>query len=546
MSAVAESVRSLTPAKLALIGGVAVVLIGFFTFLALNGGSKNQDYTPVYTNLTTDDSAEIVEYLDQNAIPYEVRANGTQIHVPREQMLQLRLRMAGEGIPSGGSGVGYEVFDESETLGTSNFVHNVNYIRALEGELSRTISSMRNVKTARVHLVVPKRELFTREKKPPTASVALQLTGAKKLSREEITSIQHLVSTAVPGLELNRITIVDNQGRLLARGGGDDDLESLVGEANEYRVNYEKRLKEKLETIIGNTVGLDNVRVSVSADIDFDRIVRKSETYDPESQVARSVQAIEEIENTVERDTNTNVSVANNLPDPAPGGAGVVSESNISKTDETTNFEISKVVENHVQEIGTVNRLSVGVLINGTYQFNEEGDPVYTPRSQEELEQISRLVKSGIGFDEVRGDTVEVVNLPFADSNLLPPEDQLGWLKDDFNNIMQTAILGIVAILAILLVIRPLVSRAIDTTLVSEEEDDIDSLMAPDIAGQITDQSGGDSDILDGLEDDDMLINIENVRGGIKSSSVRRITDLIDKHPEEALSALRSWMMVED
>lgn len=547
MKALLQSLKDLGPAKLGAMGGVALLLLGFFTFLAMR---SSQPMGLLYNELPMEESGRIVQYLDQNAIPYEVRGGGTQLYVPGDSVGKIRLQLAGQGLPSAKAGVGYEIFDKSDALGTSNFVHNVNMLRALEGELARTIGSIQNIDSARVHLVMPKRELFTREQKPPTASVALKLRGGNELGKMEVQAIRHLVSTSVPGLEVNRITITDDKGRLLARGAGEDDVEGAASEAEDYRVKFEQRMQARLVELLEKTLGEGNAQVSVSADIDFDRIVRKLETYDPQSQVARSVQNSSENENSVERSSDSNVSVQNNLPDPNASNAGLTSQTKKEKTDETINYEISKEIVNHVQEIGNIRRLSVAVLVNGTYVTAEDGTSTYNERQQADLDRIGKLVKSAIGFSEKRGDSVEVINLQFSDSlSKAGANSPLEWLKDDFHNILQTAILGVVAILAILLVIRPLVTRAIETSAFSTEEDEMDALEGPDVAGALTDQrgmggaGGGQSGIAGLLEETDSMVDIANIEGGIKSSSLKRITGLIDNHPEETLTVLRGWMM---
>jgi len=546
MAAMTESLKEMGPVKLGAMAAVGVAMLVFFGFIALQGSTSQMAL--LYSNLESADSVQITRFLDQNGVAYEIRENGSQIFVPAKEVSPLRMRMASNGIPAEGSEVGYEIFDRSESLGTSNFVHNVNLMRALEGELSRTISALQKVESARVHLVIPKRELFTRDKRQPTASVAVKLAG-QRLDKGDIQSIRHLVATAVPGLEINKITIVDDHGKLLARGGDEDDIESLVSEADDYRVRYERRLQERLMTLIERTVGMGNVTVNVAADIDFDRIVKKSEVFDPESQVARSVQAIEENEESIERDAETNVSVRNNLPDPQAGAAGVVSETRISKTDETTNFEISKEVTNHVQDIGTVNKISVAVLVDGTYETAEDGSISYAERSPEELAEIERLVKSAIGFDSIRGDSVEVVNLPFEENMAaLKEETPMDWLKRDFHSILQTGILGLVAILAILLVIRPLINRALETSNLEDDEDIEALLEASGAQQQLTDQSqqGQDDESARALgllsEDEESLIDIAGVEGKVKSATYKRVASIVEMQPEDAVAVLRSWM----
>lgn len=537
MQAVVQSLKEISQIKLITMVATAVVLIAFFIFLSLRVSSPVM--SPLFSNLPAEEAAAIVSELDQRGVAYELRANGTQVMVPSENVLKLRLQMAEMGIPSSGSSVGYEIFDSSESLGTSNFVLNVNKLRALEGELGRTIGSFQKVESARVHLVMPKRELFTRDKQEPTASVALKFRGATKLDKGEIAAIRHLVSTAVPGLKVHRITIVDNRGRLLAKGTDDDDSNGVFAEESEdFRVNYEKRISSTIERLLEQSLGYGKVKAEVNAEIDFDRIVKNSEIFDPEGQIARSVQTIEENEQSNERSSDDNISVKNQLPDSDPNSAGTTAQSQQQRTEETTNFEISKEVINQVKETGTVKRLSVAVLVDGTYNMNEAGQPVYEPRSEKELEQLEDLVRSAIGFDVERGDEVSVINMRFADSIPLAEEGPLDFLKDDLDAIIQTLVLGGVAVLAILLVIRPLVNRAIEAAELAREEEqmELEALAGPSL-NRLADLSE---------EEEDDMIDIARISGKVKSSTYRKINELIDKHPEETLGILRQWSFTEN
>jgi flagellar M-ring protein FliF len=544
MATMTESFKELGQIKVAALIGSAVVLIGFFIFISMRVAAPLM--SPLFTNLPTEEGAKIMQELDTRGIPYELRAGGTQIMVPSDQVNKLRLVMAEQGIPTRGSVVGYEIFDKSDTMGTSNFVLNLNQLRALEGELARTITDFQSVEQARVHLVMPKRELFTRDTVEPTASVALKLRQAGGLSKSEIAAIRHLVATAVPGLKPQRVTIVDSRGGLLAKGVDEkDDAKVLTEEAEDFRVSYEKRLGSTIERLLEQSIGLGKVKAEVNAEIDFDRTVRNTEKYDPEGQVARSIQSISENERSNEKSQDQTVSVANNLPDANAGsGSGSNAESNRARTEETTNYEITKEVINSVKETGNVKRLSVAVLVDGIYT-EKDGEQVYEPRSEEELEKLKQLVNSAIGFDTSRGDEVDVVNLQFA----TPPadifeEDGLGWLKDDLNSIIQTLVLGGVAILAILLVIRPLVARAIESAEASQREDELEqaALAAPSIAARLTDQSRLDDDD-DAEAPEEEMINIDRIQGKVKSSTYNKINSMVEKHPEETLQILRQWLM---
>ncbi len=536
MNGLIQSLKELSPAKLAALVGTGVVLLGFFIFLSTRLSTPSM--APLYSGLDMEDSSQIVEELEQSAVPYELRANGSQILVPSDQVLRLRMTMASEGLPASGNIVGYEIFDQSDQLGTSSFVHNVNMLRALEGELARTIGSFQNVESARVHLVLPKRELFSRERQQPSASVAITMRGGNQLAKQEVMAIQNLVATAVSELEPNQITIVDDKGRLLARGGDEEALGMQASVAEEYRMNLERRLRDNVETLLEKIVGQGKVRAEVSADIDFDRIVENSEIFDPDGQVARSVQSTEENESRQERDLEDNVTVGNQLPDATVDEAGTTESYNRNMTDELVNYEISKVVTNHIKETGSVNRLSVAVLVDGDYSLNEEGQNIYEARTQEELDKLNTLVRSAIGFDSSRGDTVEVVNMQFSEPlGLDEAQGPWAWLQSDLKGIIQTLVVGLVAILAILLIVRPIVNRVIEISAENREEEDEEAeqlaLLGPDMAA-LTDQRAGD--------EDEEMIDIERIQGKVRSAAVKRVQDILENNPDEALGTLRMWM----
>ena len=536
MDAVLQLFRDLGTTKLAALITVGVLLLVGFAFISLQISSPTM--TPIYSNLEMKDSAAIVTELESKNIPYELRANGTQIMVPQEQMLRLRMSMAQKGIPSKGSIVGYEIFDQSESLGTSSFIQNVNLIRALEGELSRTIGSFTNIESARVHLVVPKREVFSREKEMPTASVILQIRGSAGLSKEEVNAISHLVATAVPGLSPAKITIVDTSGKSFKLGGKDEDTpEALAASSEEYQNSYENRLKNTIEDLLEKSVGAGKVKAQVTAEINFDRIVTNSEVYDPEKSAIRSVQTSEEKESSTDKDTKENVSVSNNLP-AAKGTeeAATKSMSNTARTDETTNYEVTKTVENHVSEIGNVKRISVAVLVDGTYVPDKQTNVLtYVPRSPAELKQLESLVKSAVGFDEKRKDKVEIVNMQFfKDLNADKPETTADWLKRELHGLIQTFVIAIVVILVLLLVVRPIVSRAFE--LSSDEAEDEELIASLNAAKMDAPEEQAS------LEDDEAMIDIEKIGTRVKASAFKSVNEIVEKYPAETLTVIRNWL----
>ena len=541
MNTMVQSFKELNQVKLAAIIGAAVLMLGFFTYVSLRLAAPSMQ--PLYTNISLEDGAKITQELDGKNIPYEIRANGKQILVPSDQVDKMRMQLAQMGLPSSGSVVGYEIFDKSDTLGTSNFVLSLNQVRALEGELSRTLTGFDTIEAARVHLVMPKRELFTRDTTPPTASVALKLRGAA-IDKNEIAAVQHLVATAVPGLKPQRVTIVDSRGALLAKGIDEaSDPNLLTEEAEDYRVAYEKRLSNTIQNLLEQSVGLGKVKAEVHADIDFDRVVTNQEKYDPEGQVARSVQSVSENQKSNESKGDSGVSVSNQLPAGAAANSGGQNQEDRTRTEETTNFEISKQVINSVRETGNVKRLSIAVLVDGTYT-GEGSAAQYTPRPEEELKKLRQLVQSAVGFDEKRGDTIEIVNMQFAAA----PADMfqasaMDWLKADMSSIIQTLVLGGVSILAILFVIRPLVTRGIESLESSNEMDELEqaALAAPTIAERLTDQSKA-LQLQEEPEEVEDMINIDRIQGKVKSSSYKKMNNLVDKHMDETVQILRAWL----
>ena len=422
MNGILQSLLNLGIGRLLTLGAVGFGLLGFFFYLVTRLTAP--DFALLYGDLAMNDSGAIVSQLDSLGVPYRLVGNGGQILVPSDQVSRLRLSLAQQGLPSGGS-VGYEIFDEADNLGSTRFVQNVNLVRALEGELSRTISELDRVRGARVHLVLPRRELFARKNTEPSASVFLQTSGAARPPQSQVAAIQHLISAAVPGLAPERVAIIDSHGALLASGAEErSEFGYAANQSDQMRRAYEIQIKQTLEQLIGRTVGAGRVRAEVSAVINFDRITSNAEIYDPDGAVVLSTQSIEE--SLTSTDGEKAVSVGNNLPDGEGGSAGAGNESSEQRTEETTNYQNSREVRTHVQEGGKVERLSIAILVDGSYtetidataEDAEDGETVirtYQPRSEDELAQIATLVRLAVGFDSDRGDTLEVINMQFQE-----------------------------------------------------------------------------------------------------------------------------------
>lgn len=548
VDALFQAMRSLGPMRLALMGGVVLAMVGFFIYVTTRLATPNMDL--LYSQLDSKDTTRIIQALDAQGVPYELGTENSGIFVPGKEVARIRLMLADQGLPGGGS-IGYEIFDDADSLGSTNFMQNVNLVRALEGELARTIQSINSVSSARVHLVLPKRELFSRERMDPSASIVLRMSGGKRLDKEQILAVQHLVATAVPSLMPKRVSIVDNKGKLLAAGfEEDDDVAVMADKTSERRKKFENRMSRTIEEMLERTVGFGKVRAEVSAELDFDRISTQEEVYDPDGQVVRSTQSVEQSANANDSEGSPPVSVGTNLPDPNLQSIdGVSSSTNESRIEETVNFEISKKVINHVREIGAVSRLSVAVLVDGRRLPDDNGDFQYTPLPDQEMELLAALVRSAIGFNADRGDQVEIINMEFID--FVAPEEELdlffGMDKNDLLRLAEFMVLGIVAILVILLVVRPLISRAFEA-LPSAAALAGEMLLADQSATGALAGPGGAPIPDDGMgaeEQFDELIDIDRVEGRVKASSVKKVGEIVEKHPEEALSIIRNWMYQE-
>ncbi len=485
MNGLLQLMRALGPFRLMVMAGIGVVSIAFFVFIT--GRLSEPNLSLLYSDLSLEDSNQIVAKLESQTMPYELRGNGTQIFVPRDQVLRLRMSMAEEGLPTGGA-IGYEIFDESKSFSSSSFINNVNRLRALEGELARSIRGMVQIRAARVHLVIPERQLFARDRQDPSASIVIKTHAGVQLTKAQVLAIQHLTAAAVPGLKPNQVSVIDDRGNLLARGAGAEDGEAGAGlDAEEARRNFEAHLRKSIEELIERSVGVGKVRTQVSAEMDFDRITTNEEKFDPDGQVVRSTQLVEETAESNNSEETQPVSIETDLPqDPDAADAN--------------------------GRLKNVNR-SV---------------------RNEETEQLTTLVQSAIGFNAERGDVVEVINMQFTGAETPLSEADEGSMfdfdKNDFMRIGEIVVLGILGILVLLLVIRPLLTRLFEPPPPPAPKP---AVGGPTDAAQI--QAPAEVD-------EDSMIDLQQVEGRVKASTIKKIGDLVDKHPDETVSIIRNWM----
>jgi flagellar M-ring protein FliF len=550
MKALLQGLLALGPARLGAMGAVAIGMLGMLSLMVLRGGSG--DMALLYGDLDMRDSAQVVEQLSRGHIAYRLGGGGSEVLVPADQVADARLLLARVGLPAGGS-VGYEIFDKSDGLAASDFQQRINQTRALEGELARTIRAMQGVRAVRVHLVLPRREPFARDQQEAQASVLLTMAGVGRLDREGVQAILNLVASAVPGLRPHNIALVDSRGDLLARTGapvdaaGGEGQATTAASAEELRRGTELRLARAVEEMLEKSLGQGHVRAEASVRMSFDHLNQTEERYDPDSQVARSAQSVTSSNKSTEQAAA--VTVQNNLPNADAGHEGTGSQE--QRQEETTNYEISKTVRTLIRDQPQIDHISLAVMVDGTDAVDGQGKHSWQPRPAEELERIASLVKSAIGFDEKRGDHVDVVSMQFAPEPMPTPE--AGGLfgmrleKADILHLAQTALFGMVGVVLLLLVLRPMVLRLTSLGATGAPVRLLGGATA--LPAALTGAAPGTAlpaPAAAALLEDESMVNIAQVEGQMRASSLRKITELVEKHPEETLSIVRGWMVQEN
>ncbi|MDY6851087.1 MAG: flagellar basal-body MS-ring/collar protein FliF [Thermodesulfobacteriota bacterium] len=440
--------------KVMILAGFAAVVTCFIVLLVW---TNKTDFEVVYSGLSQEDAGAIVAKLKERKTPFRITADGSVVMVPREAVQEARLYLATEGLPAGGA-VGMELFNTT-SIGATSFVQRLNYQRALQGELARTIKKFREVDQVRVHLNIPKESLFVEEKREPAASVVLKLHAGRSLSRSQLEGIVHLVAGSVEGLNSKNISIVDTKGGLLysqeeEAGGG-----LLTAKQIQHRRNMEQGLADRITTMLERVVGPDKALTRVTADLNFQQISTSEEVYDPDRSVIRSEQRFTEKTTGQARGASGVPNARYDLGSTEQGVAASGSDQETyEKSEETTNYEITRINRRIVTPGGEVKRLSVAVIVDGTYKETEkDGETVQTfvPRGQAELAKLENLVRNAVGFVEERGDTVAVTSVPFF---LAQDEEGLDWMAtiwDYLRQLGRPALNILLIVLFFLLVVRP-------------------------------------------------------------------------------------------
>jgi flagellar M-ring protein FliF len=536
-----EALQRFGIGRLAAIIGVAAGVAAALFALVLNAGTEPKAL--LYSNLDLKEAGQITQALDQSGVKYEVKGDGSTIMVPRDKVASTRIMLSTKGMPTSGS-VGYEIFDTASPLGQTDFIQNLNRQRALEGELARTIRSLQGVNTARVHLVLPRRQLFESEGEQPSASVVIGV-GNHSLGSDQVNSVRNLIAGAVPNLKPDRVTVVDERGKLLA-GVGDGEGEGSA--ADTARNDTEERMRKTIKDLVEGVVGAGKARVQVTADLERNRVTLQEDKYDPDGQVVRSTQTTSE--NAKQSNAGSQgASTAANIP--GAGGAGGESgnSSDSARGEETTNYEISHTTRTEVQEPGQIKRLSVAVAVDGVTSLGPKGKLNYAARSTDEMKRIDELVRSAVGFNAARGDQVSVINVRFDHGDEEGTNSGLpAVLNFDKNDMMRMAELGVLLVMAALVVffvVRPLLSTAAGGGLpampmLAAASPGAQALPSPEPS--LTMAPTALQRVAAAMPQADPRIDIAKIEGQVKVSSVKQVSEFVESHPEESVSILRAWL----
>ncbi|MBW2436458.1 MAG: flagellar basal-body MS-ring/collar protein FliF [Desulfobacterales bacterium] len=516
--------NSISLAKRIALLTLAVGSVAAFVFL-LNWTGK-PEFLPLYSHLDANDAGVIVSRLKEQKIPYRLTANGSTILIPQELIYETRMNLASEGLPQGGS-MGFELFDNTK-LGMTEFAQNVNYQRALQGELVRSINGFEEVDSCRVHIVMPEKSLFVEEEESASASVVLKLHHGKWLSQPQVQGIVHLVSSSVSRLTPENVTVVDSNGRLLTGHNDPSGITPLSADQLDHQLKVERKLENRVLSMLEKALGANRAIVRVSCALNFKQHEMTEERFFPENQVVRSEQTFQETAKESDPIPTGIPGIQSNLPESSAALNQPTEDENttFAKQDRTVNYEIGKMTSRTLDPVGGIERISVAVMVDGTYQSNvtEEGETTvtYVARSAEEMTKIENLVKRAVNFDANRGDQVEVVNIPFETAQIDQSETEstvdrwLVYLKK-YKPYLKYTFLTLFLFLTFVFVVKPLIKWLTAQTAVNPEI----FQQLPKTVGELENEYGADPNQL--------TLNDE-------------ISRLITHDSEASVGAMRDWL----
>ncbi|CUU09667.1 flagellar M-ring protein FliF [Candidatus Kryptobacter tengchongensis] len=505
----------LSLARKVLLIGVAIASIVVFAFLI--SWVREPEYGVLFSNLEARDASKIIERLKERKIEYKLEDNGRTVLVPRQNVYELRLQFAGEGLPNS-SIVGYEIFDKNN-IGVSDFVQKINYKRALEGELARTILQIEGVEAVRVHIVMPEKTLFKEDQKEPTASVILKLKQGTRITRENVQSIAYLVANSVEGLDPKNVTILDSRGRLLSDNSESDPLAKVSGKQYELKRSVEQYLADKVQSLLDGVLGQGNSIVRVDVELNFTQVEKTIEEYDPDKTVVRSEQT------TQERSSSVDSSFAS---------------TNSQRTNTITNYEVNRTLQRIVESVGNIKRLSVAVLVNGTYKVSEV-DGVkkveYIPRDEEQIQKLTEIVKNAVGFNPDRNDQISVVSIPFEPAGegveFVRREDK----RENWRDLVEKIVIGF-AILGSIVVIFSLLGRL----KVKREIPTVEVKEFPQVQPQPT-LKEPETVTIEAVEPAEEEIEFERMK---REQIKEKVMEYIRENSEQATRLIKVWLLEEE
>lgn len=503
-----------------IVGALAVIVVA--AFIGMMVWLNQTEYDVLYSNLSPEDSSRVVKSLENQQIEFKLADNGQTILVPGDKVMHQRINIAGENLITG-QGVGFEMFDHVK-VGETDFVQKLNYRRALEGELSRTVGQFPNVESARIHLVIPHRTLFIEEQQSPSASVVLKIRPGQKVVPKDVTAIVNLITMSVEGLDKSKISIADaTTGRVLYEPEEEGSISGLTQTQLDHKLLIQRTLERRIEELLTPVTKAGRVVAKVNADLDFSQKTIRREIYDPEQTVVRSEQRSEE-------NTEGSGNVGG-VPDPnfrGDGFSGSTSTQAANRETRTTNYEINKEEYNIISNVGGIDRLTVAVVVDGAYEKGEDGNYIFTPKSQDELDNIKQLVANAVGYDSARGDTIEVSSISFGTPEIAP-EEGLDIIVSDYAARFGKPLLNtLLVFLFLILVVRPVVLALIRPKVEGKMLEGLEGLPQPEeriAIEDIADEEVEETVVVETLED-------------IKA----RALHLSEQNMDQALNILKGWI----
>lgn len=528
-----------------MVGLAASIAIGFAVVL----WSQKPDYRVLFSNLNFADANEVIEQLKLFNVPYKFDADGRAILVPEEHVHQARLKLASEGFTADKT-VGFELLDQEQGLGTSQFMENARFRRGLEGELARTISSMLAVRSARVHLALPKESVFVRDQRKPRASVFIEMFSGRTLARDQVVAIANLVASSIPELAVEDVTVVDQKGRLLNTRDQDQDV-VLAAKQLEYTRNIEQTLVNRINSILQPVLGLGNFRAEVSTEIDFTEVEQADEIYNPDLPALRSERTLEERRASGELAQGVPGALSNQPPGPnsvpeeleGEGGTAAARAANGSSREQAVrNYELDRTLSYTRHQTGVVKRLSVAVVVDDMTSINPEtGESRRMPWSENELERLQALVRNAVGYSAVRGDSVTVINSPFMPAEPIDLEEPAIWEQDWFWDLVKQLMAALFVLLLILGVLRPILKSLADA---GKQKETLSLGPAGEISADLEGLEGG------GVADDKVTLGGSSGGRGVLPTpnesfdyQLNAIRSMVAEDPEKVAQAVRQWVI---